>query len=137
LYHQPLQQPHWRFKLIGERYFGRTLSERDKTRCHNQSIVTTGVDFTPVPLITAGYGYRLGSGKQKTHQLQLALTYRLGIPLMQQLDTHQVAAVHSLAGNRLALVQRNNQIVLQQQPNNEIQLELPSTLQGKIGTLKP
>ncbi len=135
LQYQPPQQPHWQVNLTTERYFGTIDSARDHTLQRNPTAVTLGVAYTPLPLVTAGYGFKVGSGRQRTHQLQLTLHYHLGVPLAHQLDPQQVAAAHSLDRNRLALVQRNFRMVLQQQPNDEIQLALqPGRICQPVGS---
>lgn len=135
LQYQPPQQPHWQVNLTTERYFGTIDSARDHTLQRNPTAVTLGVAYTPLPLVTAGYGFKVGSGRQRTHQLQLTLHYHLGVALAHQLDPQQVAAAHSLDRNRLALVQRNFRMVLQQQPNDEIQLALqPGRICQPVGS---
>lgn len=135
LQYQPPQQPHWQVNLTTERYFGTIPAVRDHTLQRNPTAVTLGVAYTPLPLVTAGYGFKLGSGRQRSHQLQLTLHYQLGVPLAHQLDPQQVAATHSVDRNRLALVQRNFRMVLQQQPNDEIQLALqPERICQPVGS---
>lgn len=119
--------PHWRVNLQAERYWGDIIVSKGKT-VENHSAMTLGVDYTPIPLITAGYGFRYDNTQKKSHQLHLQLNYRFGVPSSQQLNPQQVAANRPLNLERLALVQRNPQIVLRQIA--VIKLELPSQLVG-------
>lgn len=135
LQYQPPQQPHWRVNLTTEHYWGTIAATRDHGRQHNPTAVTLGVAYTPLPLVTAGYDFKVGTGQQRSHQLQLTLHYHLGVPLAHQLDPQQVAATQSLEGNRLNLVQRSRHLVLQQQPNDEIQLILqPERIVQPVGS---
>lgn len=126
--------PHWRVNLRAERYWGDIIVSKGKT-VENHSAMTLGVDYTPIPLITAGYSFRYDNAQKKSHQLHLQLNYRFGVPSSQQLNPQQVAANQPLNLERLALVQRNPQIVLKQtllkqKPNAVLELELPSQLVG-------
>lgn len=135
LQYQPPQQPHWRVNLTTEHYWGTIAATRDHGRQHNPTAVALGVAYTPLPLVTAGYDFKVGTGQQRSHQLQLTLHYHLGVPLAHQLDPQQVAATQSLEGNRLNLVQRSRRLVLQQQPNDEIQLILqPDRIVQPVGS---
>ncbi|MEW9809260.1 MAG: inverse autotransporter beta domain-containing protein [Candidatus Symbiodolus clandestinus] len=106
------QHPQLRLNLTGDRYLGEIV--HNDSIVHNRSAVTVGFDYTPIPLITAGYGFNLDNAQNKAHQLQLTLTYRLGVPLAEQFEPQQVHIARSSLSNRLDLVQRNQQIVLEQ-----------------------
>ncbi|XTZ38025.1 inverse autotransporter beta domain-containing protein [Salmonella enterica] len=58
-------------------------------------------------------------------RLNLGLTYRIGEPLAHQLDSSQVGAQRSLVANRLELVNRNNDVVLEYRKQTLITLQLP------------
>jgi hypothetical protein len=133
--YQPPQYPHWRLKLITERYWGTIAAAGEPLLQRHPTAVTVGVGYTPLPLVTADYGFKMGSGQPAAHQLQLMLHYHLSVPLAHQLDPEQVAAAHSLEGSRLALVPRNRQMVLEQQPKDEIQLLLqPERICQPVGS---
>jgi hypothetical protein len=124
LQYQPPRHPHWRIKLITERYWSTVGAAGELPLQRHPTAVTVWVGYTPLPLVTADYGFKMGGRQPGTHQLQLTLHYHLGVPLAHQLDPQQVAAAHSLERSRLALVQRNRRMVLEQRPNDEIQLVL-------------
>jgi Inverse autotransporter, beta-domain len=135
LQYQPPQRPHWRLNLSSERYWGTIARPQGGTLLRHPTAMTLGFAYTPLPLVTADYGFKVGSGRRRSHQLQLTLRYRLGVPLAHQLDPQQVAIAQSLEGDRLALVQRNVRMVLQQQPNDEIQLALqPERISQPVGS---
>lgn len=106
--------------------------------------MTLGVDYTPIPLVTVGYGFCYDNSRQKAHQLHLHLNCRFGVPLSQQLNPQQVAANGLLNLDRLALVQRNHQIILKksepkksnlkQQSNAVHKLKLPTRWVGAPST---
>ncbi|MEW9905794.1 MAG: inverse autotransporter beta domain-containing protein, partial [Candidatus Symbiodolus clandestinus] len=106
------QHPQLRLNLTGDRYLGEIV--HNDSIVHNRSAVTVGFDYTPIPLITAGYGFNLDNTQNKAHQLQLILTYRLGVPLAEQFEPQQVHIARSSLSNWLNLVQRNHQITLEQ-----------------------
>lgn len=141
--------PHWRVNLQAERYWGDIIVSKGKT-VENHTAMTLGLDYTPIPLITAGYGFRYDNAQQKSHQLHLQLNYRFGVPASQQLNPQQVAN-QLLNPECLALVQRNPQIVLKQivpkqivpkqdllnqKPKALMELELPSQIVGAPGTIQ-
>ncbi|MEW9824154.1 MAG: inverse autotransporter beta domain-containing protein [Candidatus Symbiodolus clandestinus] len=106
------QHPQLRLNLTGDRYLGEIV--HNDSIVHNRSAITVGFDYTPIPFITAGYGFNLDNTQNKAHQLQLILTYRLGVPLAEQFDPQQVHIARSSLSNWLNLVQRNHQITLEQ-----------------------
>ncbi|KAE9815536.1 Ig-like domain-containing protein, partial [Escherichia coli] len=63
-------------------------------------------------------------------RLNLSLTYRIGEPLAHQLDSSKVGAQRSLAANRLELVNRNNDVVLEYRKQTLITLQLPPDVYG-------
>ncbi|MFT8258809.1 MAG: inverse autotransporter beta domain-containing protein, partial [Candidatus Symbiodolus clandestinus] len=106
------QHPQLRLNLTGDRYLGEIV--HNDSIVHNRSAITVGFDYTPIPFITAGYGFNLDNTQNKAHQLQLILTYRLGVPLAEQFEPQQVHIARSSLSNWLNLVQRNHQITLEQ-----------------------
>ena len=118
-------------KLVYEQYYGNEValfgeSERQK----NPHAITAGVTWTPFPLLTAGVDYRRGKNGADDTRLNLGLTYRIGEPLAHQLDSSQVGAQRSLAANRLELVNRNNDVVLEYRKQTLITLQLPPDVYG-------
>lgn len=78
----------------------------------NPSAFSLGVNYTPVPLFTLSAERQQGQSGDNQDLLQLSLTYKLGVPLSQQLSPDYVADAHSLRGSRLDAVDRNNIPVL-------------------------
>ncbi|NGA79445.1 inverse autotransporter beta domain-containing protein, partial [Escherichia coli] len=118
-------------KLVYEQYYGNEValfgeSERQK----NPHAITVGVTWTPFPLLTAGVDYRRGKNGADDTRLNLGLTYRIGEPLAHQLDSSRVGAQRSLAANRLELVNRNNDVVLEYRKQTLITLQLPPDVYG-------
>ncbi|EDU7995769.1 invasin [Salmonella enterica subsp. diarizonae] len=118
-------------KLVYEQYYGNEValfgeSERQK----NPYAITAGVTWTPFPLLTAGVDYRRGKNGADDTRLNLGLTYRIGEPLAHQLDSSRVGAGRLLAANRLELVNRNNDVVLEYRKQTLITLQLPPDVYG-------
>lgn len=119
-------------RLRLEQYFGDQVglvsaSDRQK----DPTAVTVGVNYTPIPLITAGVDQRFSNGKSDT-QLSLQLNYQLGTPLNQQLDPEHVNDRRTLAGSRLDFVDRNNAMVMEYRKMEVIKLSLPPILKGEV-----
>ena len=101
-------------KLMYEKYYGDDVALFDKdTLQNNPSAVTVGLNYTPIPLVTAGVDYRRGQDSVDETEFSLNFRYALGQPWGEQISTDQVAVRRSLAGSRYDLVDRNNEIVLQ------------------------
>ncbi|WP_312269970.1 Ig-like domain-containing protein [Pseudescherichia sp.] len=101
-------------KLMYEKYYGDDVALFDKdTLQNNPSAVTVGLNYTPVPLVTAGVDYRRGQDSVDETEFSLNFRYALGQPWGAQISPDQVAVRRSLAGSRYDLVDRNNEIVLQ------------------------
>ncbi|WP_126722993.1 inverse autotransporter beta domain-containing protein [Escherichia coli] len=118
-------------KLVYEQYYGNEValfgeSERQK----NPHAITAGVTWTPFPLLTTGVDYRRGKNGADDTRLNLGLTYRIGEPLAHQLDSSRVGVQRSLAANRLELVNRNNDVVLEYRKQTLITLQLPPDVYG-------
>lgn len=78
----------------------------------NPSALSLGVNYTPVPLVTFTAERQEGESGDNQDLFQLSLTYKLGVPLRQQLSPDYVAVTHSLLGSRYDAVDRNNIPVL-------------------------
>lgn len=118
-------------KLVYEQYYGNEValfgeSERQK----NPHAITAGVTWTPFPLLTTGVDYRRGKNGADDTRLNLGLTYRIGEPLAHQLDSSRVDVQRSPAANRLELVNRNNDVVLEYRKQTLITLLLPPDVYG-------
>ncbi len=101
-------------KAMYEQYYGDDVALFDTDHLQsNPSAVTLGINYTPVPLITAGVDYKRGQDSMDETRFSLNFRYALGQSLESQLSFDQVAFRRSLAGSRYDLVDRNNEIVLQ------------------------
>ncbi|OTA20841.1 putative invasin [Xenorhabdus beddingii] len=123
-------------KLGYEQYFGDNVAlfNRD-TKQKNPSLARIGLNYTPIPLITMGVDYKLGSNNHSETLFRANLNYRFGVPLGTQVSPDSVASMRTLAGSRYDLVQRNNNIVLDYKKKIELTLGLPSDLRGYSGQL--
>ncbi|MFS9381065.1 inverse autotransporter beta domain-containing protein [Citrobacter sp. ANG330] len=107
-------------KLMYEQYYGENVALFDKdTQQKNPSAVTVGLNYTPVPLITAGVDYKRGQDSMDEVTVGVNFRYVLGESWQQQISPAQVALERSLAGSRTDLVERNNEIVLQYQKQDK------------------
>ncbi|CAM3564607.1 YchO/YchP family invasin [Rouxiella silvae] len=98
----------------------------------NPSALSLGVNYTPVPLLTVSAERQQGQSGDNQDLLQLSLTYKIGVPLSQQLSSDYVADSHSLRGSRFDVVDRNNIPVLEFRQRKTLSVYLatpPWTLQ--------
>ncbi|WET41226.1 inverse autotransporter beta domain-containing protein [Citrobacter enshiensis] len=101
-------------KLMYEQYYGDKVALFDTDHLQsNPSAVTTGLSYTPVPLVQLAVNYKRGQDSLDDTQFQVNFRYDLGQPWAYQIDPESVRIERSLAGSRYDLVERNNQIVLQ------------------------
>ncbi|WP_174848715.1 Ig-like domain-containing protein [Yersinia artesiana] len=125
-------------KLMYEKYFGDEvalfgINERQK----NPSALTAGVSYTPIPLVSLGLDHTIGnSGKNKTG-LNLGVNYEINTPWHKQIDPAAVQATRTLAGSRMDLVDRNNNIVLEYRKQQVVTLNLPDNISGKEAQILP
>ncbi|WP_439890079.1 inverse autotransporter beta domain-containing protein [Ralstonia sp. 25C] len=118
-------------KLMYEQYFGNEVGLfGPSNRASNPAAVTVGLNYTPIPLVSFGVDHRRGNGGNNT-SANVQFTYQLGQPWAKQIDPRQVAARRSLAGSRMDLVERNNNIVLEYRKRQVIKLNLPTQVAGK------
>ena len=117
-------------KLMYEKYYGDDVALFDKDTLQNDpSAVTVGLNYTPIPLVTAGVDYRRGQDSVDETEFSLNFRYALGQPWGAQISSDQVAVRRSLAGSRYDLVDRNNEIVLQykKKQNNDALADMTLT----------
>lgn len=118
-------------KLMYEQYFGNEVGLLGSGNLQsNPSAFTVGLNYTPIPLVTLGVDHRMSNGRNST-SANVQFTYKLGEPWAKQIDSRQVAARRSLAGSRMDLVERNNNIVLEYRKRQVIKLNLPAQITGK------
>lgn len=121
-------------KVKYEQYYGNevALVSRD-SRQQNPRAISTGIEYTPVPLVTLSSEYRVSGGKDEM-QFNLQFRWMPGVSLASQLSPDAVAAGRILAGSRLELVERNNNIVLDYKKREVIKLVLPDIVHGVEGS---
>lgn len=123
-------------KLKYEQYYGDEVALiNDEERQRNPRAVTAGVDYTPFPFMTIGSEYRKSGGKSDM-QVNLQFKWTPGISLAEQFSPDAVAAGKTLAGSRLELVERNNNIVLEYKKQELIKLALPEYVEGVEGSVQ-
>jgi adhesin/invasin len=124
-------------KLKYEQYYGNEVALMGKdSRQQNPRAITAGIEYTPVPLITIGSNYCIGSGKNDA-QVNVQFKWTPGMSLAQQLSPDSVASGRTLAGSRAELVERNNNIVLDYKKQELIKLSLPERIHGLEGSSMP
>ncbi|CAB3842210.1 hypothetical protein LMG26854_02505 [Achromobacter aegrifaciens] len=125
------QYPQLGGKLMFEKYYGDEVGLFGASnRQRNPSAWTLGVSYTPAPLVTLGLDHRMGQGGQSDTSFKLGLKYALGVPLAKQLQPGEVARSRKLAGMRMDLVERNNEIVLEYKKNDPMTIQLPAAASG-------
>ncbi|MNB84812.1 Invasin [compost metagenome] len=103
-------------KIMYEKYHGDQVALFDTDHLQkNPSAITTGLSYTPVPLVSLGMDYKQGQDSLQETQFQLNIRYEFGRSLAYQFDPDSVRVERSLAGSRYDLVERNNTIVMQYQ----------------------
>jgi len=122
-------------KLSYEQYFGKDVGLFGKEmRQQDPFAVTVGINYTPIPLITAGVDYKQGKGSANDTLLNLQFNYLFGVPWQDQISPEQVDALRTLNGSRLEFVNRNNNMVMQYRKMEVIKLSLPASLSGNAGS---
>lgn len=115
-------------KVMYEQYYGDNVALFDTDHLQKDpSAVTVGLNYTPIPLVTAGIDYKRGQDSVDDTQFSLAFHYVLGQSLSSQLSGDQVAYRRSLAGSRYDLVERNNEIVLDYRKQEKPTPDAPTT----------
>lgn len=118
-------------KLNFEQYYGNEValvSYNDRQK--NPYAVTAGINYTPIPLITAGVDVKKGKSGASETQFGLSLNYTLGESWSKQTSPDEVAAQRSLSGTRYEFVNRNNDIVLDYRKKEVITLGFPAEVSG-------
>ena len=124
-------------KLTYEKYYGSEVGLFGKdNRKKNPHAVTTGVTYTPIPLLTFSAEQRRGDAGASDTQFGMQFNWSLGQSWSKQTDPSQVAAMRTLAGSRYDLVERNNNIVLEYRKKEVIRLNVARQLAGAGGERK-
>ncbi|MCT4700503.1 inverse autotransporter beta domain-containing protein [Enterobacteriaceae bacterium H20N1] len=118
-------------KLSYEQYFGDNVGLFGKDKLQSDPFaVTAGVNYTPVPLVTAGLDYKQGKDGANDTLFNLQFNYLFGVPWQQQISPDAVDSLRTLNGSRLEFVNRNNNMVMQYKKMDVIKLSLPASLHG-------
>ncbi len=125
------QYPQLGGKLMFEKYYGDEVGLFGASnRQRNPSAWTLGVSYTPAPAVTLGLDHRMGQGGKSDTSFKLGLKYAIGVPLAKQMQPGEVAGSRKLAGMRMDLVERNNEIVLEYKKNDPMTIQLPASASG-------
>lgn len=129
--------PHLGGKLVYEQYYGDEVALFDKDdRQSNPHAITSGLNYTPFPLMTFSAEQRQGKQGENDTRFAVDFTWQPGSAMQKQLDPNEVAARRSLAGSRYDLVDRNNNIVLEYRKKELVRLTLTDPVTGKSGEVK-
>ncbi|EMV8528224.1 inverse autotransporter beta domain-containing protein, partial [Salmonella enterica] len=121
-------------KLTYEQYYGDEVALFGKdNRQQDPHAITVGLNYTPVPLLTLRAEQRQGQDGKSDTRFGLEMNYQLGVPWVHQIDPESVAALRSLDGARYALVERNNNIVLEYRKKEVIHLKTADLITGYAG----
>lgn len=124
-------------ELVYEQYYGQQVALFGQdNRQHNPHAITLGVNYTPFPLLTLNAARSQGASGRGDSRVGIQLRYQPGESLRQQLDPDAVAQMRSLAANRHALVERNNNIVLDYRKKTLIRLQTVAQITGYAGEEK-
>ncbi|MBJ3591163.1 inverse autotransporter beta domain-containing protein [Salmonella enterica subsp. enterica serovar Saintpaul] len=122
-------------KLMYEQYSGEEVALFNKDdRMSDPKVITLGLNYTPVPVVTIGVDHHQSDGSDNETEINLEFNYRMGVPLGEQLDPSAVGFARTLAGSRLDLVDRNNDVVLEYKKQDLISIGLPAQMSGDAGS---
>lgn len=118
-------------KLNYEQYYGSEVALISYTdRQKNPYAVTAGINYTPVPLTTAGIDLKKGKSGASDTQFALNFNYMPGESWSKQISPDAVAEQRSLSGSHYEFVNRNNDIVLGYRKKEVITLGFPAKVSG-------
>ncbi|PHI32608.1 hypothetical protein CRN84_05590 [Budvicia aquatica] len=118
-------------RLMYEKYRGNEVALFGKdNRQKNPYAMTSGINYTPIPLFTVGAERRTGKGDNRDTRIHSQLNYRLGESWQSHITPSDVITRRALTGSRYDLVERNNNIVLDYKKIELIQLSLPEQMTG-------
>ncbi|MGY6233019.1 inverse autotransporter beta domain-containing protein (plasmid) [Enterobacter asburiae] len=121
-----------------ERYYGEEVGLfGHNNRQKDPYAATAGLNWTPFPLLTLNAEQRQGKGSASDSRVGLELRYTPGVSWSQQTSPDAVAAMRSLAGGRMDLVERNNNMVLEYKKKEVITLKAQEQVTGYAGEQKP
>jgi adhesin/invasin len=114
-----------------EQYYGDNVALfGDDERQKDPYAVTTGLNYTPIPLVTFGTEYKMGKSGRNDMQANVSFSWNFNDSWNKQTSAENVAFKRSLQGSRHDLVERNNSIVLDYRKQQVISLTLPADISG-------
>lgn len=114
-----------------EQYYGDNVALfGDDERQKDPYAFTTGISYTPIPLVTFGTEYKMGKSGQNDMQANVNFSWNFSDSWDKQTSAENVAFKRSLQGSRHDLVERNNSIVLDYRKQQVISLTLPADISG-------
>lgn len=123
--------PQLGFKLSWEQYYGDEVALFGKnSRQHSPYAVTFGANYTPFPLMTLSAEHRKGTSGKNDTRFGVQMTYRMDVPLRDQLDPGAVDGLRKLGGGRYDFVERNNNIILEYREKKGIKLAMRHEITG-------
>lgn len=123
-------------RIMTEKYFGNNVMLPKAFNIQNNpQVLTIGLNYTPIPLVTLNADYHIGKGGKTQGSIGLQLTYHLGDSWESHINpfTTIMTTPRTLLSNRYDLVERNSYLVIKRQKKDVIQLFLPDTLSGMGG----
>ncbi|MGP3593597.1 Ig-like domain-containing protein, partial [Vagococcus sp. WN89Y] len=125
-------------ELIYEQYYGQQVALFSKdNHQRNPHAITVGVNYTPFPLLTLNAARSLGASGRGDTRVGIQLRYQPNETWRHQTDPAAAQQMHSLAADRHALIERNNQIVLNYRKKVVIRLQAAPLVTGYAGEEKP
>lgn len=119
-------------KAAWERYYGNDVALMGfSSRQKNPYAATVGMSFTPVPLVTTGIDYKSGKGGTNEARVNLGLNWYPGVAWHKQLAPDAVSPLRQINTSRLALVERNNHMVLDYRQKETLTLRFPTRITGE------
>lgn len=107
-------------KIVYEKYYGNKVALFDTDHLQsNPSAITTGLNYSPVPMVMLTVDYKKGQNALQDTQFGVNFRYELGQPWSWQINPDNIRQARSLEGNRYGLVERNNQIIMQYKKKDE------------------
>lgn len=123
--------------LFGQYYANDVALFGTDTDPRQEKIRAVMADFnwTPFPLLTAGFGHSTGEGRQKETSVNMQLTWKPDASGDHRIPSAEVDATRRLSGNRHNPMDRNNDIVLEYRKQVLIKSHVgPSTIKGVPGS---
>lgn len=124
-------------ELIYEQYYGKNVALFGKeNQQRNPYALSTGIRYTPIPLVTLSADLRQGKSGESDSRLGLQFNYQLGVPWERQIRPDSVGALRRLTKRRYDVVERNNHVVLEYRRKAGMHLDMTRRVTGFSGERK-